>query len=36
MPAETAFVHSLVFGELLVAKEVVEIASRFGEGIGIS
>ncbi len=27
IPPRIAFVHSLVFGEVLVAKEVVEIAS---------
>lgn len=36
IPAATALVHSLVFGELLVAKDVVETASRSGEGAGWS
>jgi len=31
MPAEIPLVHSLVFGEMLVANEVVEMASRGGE-----
>ncbi len=36
MPAATALVHSLVLGEVLVAKEVVEMASRKGLGAGRS
>jgi len=36
MPAATDLVHSLVFGELLVAKDAVETASRSGDGAGWS
>jgi hypothetical protein len=36
MPAGTALDHSLVLGELLVAKDVVETASSSGEAYGMS
>ncbi len=36
MPFATALVHSLVLGDVLVAKEVVEMASRRGLGAGTS
>lgn len=36
IPAATDLVHSLVFGETLVAKDVVDAASRRGEAVGWS